>query len=185
MVSPIVPWGGPLRGSWDMLGAPLGRVAELADAQDSGSCVRKDVGVQVPPRPLAHFGPGMPSRGRKSGQVSPVPPGTASPVNPRKCMTPSSHMTRSSLIIRSRGEGAPVPARQAPAQSWKFGNPDPVAPGRRSGQRRHDLPNRRLARRSAPGPIGVGRPGSTGPVIWSGRRPGWHRHRTRREGGIP
>ena len=30
---------------------PLGRVAELADAQDSGSCVRKDVGVQVPPRP--------------------------------------------------------------------------------------------------------------------------------------
>src|SRR5579864_4722551 len=29
----------------------LGRVAELADAQDSGSCVRKDVGVQVPPRP--------------------------------------------------------------------------------------------------------------------------------------
>src|SRR6266508_3725862 len=30
---------------------PLGRVAELADAQDSGSCVRKDVGVQVPLRP--------------------------------------------------------------------------------------------------------------------------------------
>ena len=30
-----------------------GRVAELADAQDSGSCVRKDVGVQVPPRPQA------------------------------------------------------------------------------------------------------------------------------------
>src|SRR3954453_4392213 len=29
----------------------LGRVAELVDAQDSGSCVRKDVGVQVPPRP--------------------------------------------------------------------------------------------------------------------------------------
>ena len=28
-----------------------GRVAELADAQDSGSCVRKNVGVQVPPRP--------------------------------------------------------------------------------------------------------------------------------------
>ncbi len=28
-----------------------GRVAELADAQDSGSCVRKDVRVQVPPRP--------------------------------------------------------------------------------------------------------------------------------------
>jgi hypothetical protein len=27
-------------------------VAELADAQDSGSCVRKDMGVQVPPRPL-------------------------------------------------------------------------------------------------------------------------------------
>ena len=30
---------------------PHGRVAELADAQDSGSCVRKDVGVQLPPRP--------------------------------------------------------------------------------------------------------------------------------------
>ena len=28
----------------------LARVAELADAQDSGSCVRKDVRVQVPPR---------------------------------------------------------------------------------------------------------------------------------------
>ncbi len=26
------------------------RVAELADAQDSGSCVRKDVRVQIPPR---------------------------------------------------------------------------------------------------------------------------------------
>src|SRR3974377_1936120 len=35
----------------DRLPVPLGRVAELADAQDSGSCVRKDVGVQVPPRP--------------------------------------------------------------------------------------------------------------------------------------
>jgi hypothetical protein len=33
-----------------------GRVAELADAQDSGSCVRKDVGVQVPPRPRTHAG---------------------------------------------------------------------------------------------------------------------------------
>ncbi len=30
----------------------LGRVAELADAQASGACVRKNVGVQVPPRPL-------------------------------------------------------------------------------------------------------------------------------------
>src|SRR5579863_1443307 len=34
------------------LGRSLGRVAELADAQDSGSCVLTDVGVQVPPRPL-------------------------------------------------------------------------------------------------------------------------------------
>lgn len=30
--------------------SPLARVAELADAQDSGSCARKGVGVQVPPR---------------------------------------------------------------------------------------------------------------------------------------
>ena len=37
-------------GSGSVAGS-LGRVAELADAQDSGSCVRKDVGVQVPPRP--------------------------------------------------------------------------------------------------------------------------------------
>ena len=29
---------------------PHARVAELADAQDSGSCARKGVGVQVPPR---------------------------------------------------------------------------------------------------------------------------------------
>ena len=28
-----------------------GEWRNLADAQDSGSCVRKDVGVQVPPRP--------------------------------------------------------------------------------------------------------------------------------------
>jgi hypothetical protein len=39
------------RGSSGSLYRSLGRVAELADAQDSGSCVRKDVGVQVPPRP--------------------------------------------------------------------------------------------------------------------------------------
>ena len=32
-------------------GRTPGRVAELADAQASGACVRKDVGVQVPPRP--------------------------------------------------------------------------------------------------------------------------------------
>ncbi len=38
-----------------------GRVAELADAQDSGSCDRKIVGVQVPPRPLP-----TPRRGRSS-----------------------------------------------------------------------------------------------------------------------
>ena len=40
----------------------LGRVAELADAQASGACVRKDVGVQVPPRPPEGAG----SRGRAS-----------------------------------------------------------------------------------------------------------------------
>src|SRR2546423_11664508 len=40
------------RGRSGTLDFPHGRVAELADAQDSGSCVRKDVGVQVPPRPL-------------------------------------------------------------------------------------------------------------------------------------
>ena len=32
------------------------RVAELADAQDSGSCARKGVGVQVPPRARVSFG---------------------------------------------------------------------------------------------------------------------------------
>ena len=43
------------------------RVAELADAQDSGSCVRKDVRVQVPPRaprfevPAVATGPGPPT----------------------------------------------------------------------------------------------------------------------------
>ncbi len=41
----------PEAGSSGSLYRSLGRVAELADAQDSGSCVRKDVGVQVPPRP--------------------------------------------------------------------------------------------------------------------------------------
>src|SRR5918996_5555026 len=43
------------RGIGNLLGtlarSPDGRVAELADAQASGACVRKDVGVQVPPRP--------------------------------------------------------------------------------------------------------------------------------------
>jgi hypothetical protein len=56
--------GGSVRQTWSSRGLreesagaattvvrSLGRVAELADAQDSGSCVRKDVGVQVPPRP--------------------------------------------------------------------------------------------------------------------------------------
>ena len=33
------------------LGDHSGEWRNLADAQDSGSCVRKDVGVQVPPRP--------------------------------------------------------------------------------------------------------------------------------------
>src|SRR5215213_4980671 len=41
----------PARRRLSTLGSPLGRVAELADAQASGACVRKDVGVQVPPRP--------------------------------------------------------------------------------------------------------------------------------------
>src|SRR5438477_8320381 len=44
--------GVPARGHW--YAATPGRVAELADAQASGACVRKDVGVQVPPRPLTH-----------------------------------------------------------------------------------------------------------------------------------
>jgi NADPH-dependent 2,4-dienoyl-CoA reductase/sulfur reductase-like enzyme len=34
-----------------------GEWRNLADAQDSGSCVRKDVGVQVPPRPRFGFSP--------------------------------------------------------------------------------------------------------------------------------
>ena len=43
-------------------GLPYGRVAELADAQDSGSCVRKDVGVQVPLRPQRdHRSPPLPA----------------------------------------------------------------------------------------------------------------------------
>ena len=55
-----VVWPGPAH-VWRVRGLPErsarrydffpGRVAELADAQDSGSCVRKNVGVQVPPRP--------------------------------------------------------------------------------------------------------------------------------------
>jgi hypothetical protein len=53
-------------GSSGSLCRSLGRVAELADAQDSGSCVRKDVGVQVPPRPL---------RGTDiSGRIAPTKP---------------------------------------------------------------------------------------------------------------
>src|SRR4051812_14922096 len=43
---------------------PLGRVAELADAQASGACVRKDVGVQVPPRPRSARGDPTPDLGR-------------------------------------------------------------------------------------------------------------------------
>ena len=43
-------WGAPRLGA-TRLPAPLGRVAELADALASGASVRKDVGVQVPPRP--------------------------------------------------------------------------------------------------------------------------------------
>ena len=36
----------------------LARVAELADAQDSGSCDRKIVGVQLPPRALNYLSRG-------------------------------------------------------------------------------------------------------------------------------
>ena len=43
-------WGDPERRALES-SAPLGRVAELADALASGASVRKDVGVQVPPRP--------------------------------------------------------------------------------------------------------------------------------------
>ena len=50
--SPREPRLGPSRGRASVT-VSLGRVAELADAEDSGSCVRKDVGVQVPPRPPA------------------------------------------------------------------------------------------------------------------------------------
>ena len=39
-----------VRGRSASVTGALARVAELADAQDSGSCVRKDVRVQVPPR---------------------------------------------------------------------------------------------------------------------------------------
>src|SRR5580698_11237001 len=46
---PRLQGGRPIRSA--IVTRSLGRVAELADAQDSGSCVRKDVGVQVPPRP--------------------------------------------------------------------------------------------------------------------------------------
>src|SRR5579862_1925115 len=46
-------------------GPSLGRVAELADAQDSGSCVRKDVRVQVPPRPPIPP-PGRAGRGHRA-----------------------------------------------------------------------------------------------------------------------
>ena len=42
--------GAPQRRRGSLL-VPLGRVAELADALASGASVRKDVGVQVPPRP--------------------------------------------------------------------------------------------------------------------------------------
>ena len=57
----------------------FGRVAELADAQDSGSCVRKDVRVQVPPRPPTTTRP--PRAGHKCrGQVS-----TTLPAAPRAC----------------------------------------------------------------------------------------------------
>src|SRR3954468_23790581 len=55
------------------------RVAELADAQDSGSCVRKDVGVQVPPRALCDVarlrGLTEPRRARSLWEVSCGPEG--------------------------------------------------------------------------------------------------------------
>gem|GEM_PF-7043352 len=34
-----------------LLGAFIRASGEMADAQASGACIRKDVGVQVPPRP--------------------------------------------------------------------------------------------------------------------------------------
>ena len=47
----VAGWLGDRRRALARLSSPLGRVAELADALASGASVRKDVGVQVPPRP--------------------------------------------------------------------------------------------------------------------------------------
>src|SRR3970282_2560355 len=47
----------------------LGRVAELADAQDSGSCDRKIVGGQVPPRPRLFQGGATPRVSPRHGEV--------------------------------------------------------------------------------------------------------------------
>ena len=43
---------------WCRKGCPLAKVAELADAQASGACTRKGVGVRVPPfaQPVADDG---------------------------------------------------------------------------------------------------------------------------------
>ena len=47
----------------------------MADAQDSGSCVRKDVGVQVPPRPPTRDQPDqLGCRHNWSGHVDKTPP---------------------------------------------------------------------------------------------------------------
>ena len=56
-----------------------GRVAELADAQDSGSCVRKDVGVQVPPRPPHRLPRGDPGLGTPTGFAVPAAHGLRTP----------------------------------------------------------------------------------------------------------
>ena len=72
----------------------LGRVAKLADAQASGACIRKDVGVQVPPRPpdrLAH-------QLRSYWTEAPLTTRTV-PMHRRPCNQPT---TRDRLMTRVR-----------------------------------------------------------------------------------
>src|SRR6476620_7407045 len=51
-VAGVVGGGSGLRSSGDNLVGVARASGEMADAHGSGPCVRKDVGVQLPPRPL-------------------------------------------------------------------------------------------------------------------------------------
>ncbi len=100
--------------------SPLGRVAELADALASGASVRKDVGVQVPPRPPCarrNPRPGDAGAGRRPRRCPSAAPWQSSPApieSPRPKMSQVVPVLRSTNRSRARSKVSAAVDRRQP-----------------------------------------------------------------------